>query len=584
MRSKISFFNKGLFFSNLKRFSWAAVLETVILFFCFPFHLMTIDTDLRWLQFVTDIMESRTTYAEGANLSICIYAVVLAVMLFRYLHTPKTATALHGMPFSRIQLFFSTFLSGAVLLTAPILINLLFVFIIKATMDIGMWIVAASVVRWAVYAILLSLVLFAFSSMVGMFVGNSAAQLVFTYILHFLPMFFYMCYEALCHMFLYGYHSMDGMPNWLREFPMLTIAHNFSNPCGYYMILFAVLTVVFVVLALLAYKTRPLEQAGNIVVFSWVKPLFKYGVSVCFAVAGFLYTVSVGGITVYNSLQGNLIGNTLLAVLWGALGFVLAQMLVMKTWRIFSAYKELLLCCFAVALLFVGFQCDITGFEKRTVDASEVASVTLGGFYEFPSSDITLYEEENIALALQLHRAAIEQRNSADTQYATDTRVHMEFELKNGTKLSRTYFIKPQQAMVDIYNLEESKQSGFKMLYEDVDAIESIAVSEGMDYKVNYYINDKQAMVEAMRLDLEKRRFGKSYEHLIKNAELHHMQPVTSSAEEVNARYRIEFRMRHDTEESNPDGLMQYTHAIYIDFDSMPATYAFVESVIAQQW
>ena len=112
MRSKISFFNKGLFFSNIKRFSWACILETVVMFFFYPFSLMMMHPDAAWLENVTDILERRQEYTALCNLSICVYAVALAVLLFHYLHQPKMTTALHGLPVSRTELFFSAVLTA----------------------------------------------------------------------------------------------------------------------------------------------------------------------------------------------------------------------------------------------------------------------------------------------------------------------------------------------------------------------------------------------------------------------------------------------------------------------------------------
>ena len=129
MSSKISFFNKGLFFFFFKRLSWACILETIVVFFCFPFNLMMVDPTYTWLGRYTDILARNSEYTGLSNLSICVYAVVLAVLLLHYLHQPKMTTALHGLPVSRNVLFGSTLLSGFVLLLVPIVINVLFVFL-----------------------------------------------------------------------------------------------------------------------------------------------------------------------------------------------------------------------------------------------------------------------------------------------------------------------------------------------------------------------------------------------------------------------------------------------------------------------
>ncbi|MBQ4160234.1 MAG: hypothetical protein IJD83_04820 [Clostridia bacterium] len=575
MRSKISFFNKGLFFSNIKRFSWACILETVVMFFFYPFSLMMMHPDAAWLENVTDILERRQEYTAFCNLSICVYAVALAVLLFHYLHQPKMTTALHGLPVSRTELFFSAVLSGAVLLAVPIVLNVLLIFITKATMEIGAWVLASSVLRWAAYALLLSLVLFAFTAFVGMFVGNPAAHFIFTYILHFLPLAVFAGFMALCQMFLYGFDTSFDIPQWILELPMMTVMHDFTRPCGYYMLLFAILSVVFIVLALVAYKKRPLEQAGDVVVFSWVKPVFKYGVSVCFAVAGFLYIAGISGM----ETQDNLLGNTLLAALWGAVGFIIAQMLIMKSWRIFGAYRELIGACLAIALLFVLVQSDVTGFEKRTVIEEKVTSVTMSGFYDYAQSEITVSEPESIALATKLHQAFIDNRRElVEGDYPIYMR--MEFKMEDGSVFRRAYNAPAQSILLEMYNQPEFKRAGYPMLYADVERIESIGIYTNDE---KYYINDRQRVLEAMRADIDARRFGEDYfrKEALVGASIGENYEVAKA--EPSAKYHLEFEM---TEPAYVERNNVYVAAYrsYYNFDiredEMPQTFALLEELM----
>lgn len=567
MRSKIFFFNKGLFFSNLKRFAWTAVLETLVLFLSMPLPWMM---ETFWLD-GRDIMRY-SSWTIFPNLTFCVFPVVLAVLLFGYLHKPKMTTAMHGLPVSRMQMYFSTIASGLALIAIPIVINVAMIGIINVTTSLGAYnIYMSSVLRWAAYGLLLCMVLFAFTTFIGMFVGNPAGQLVFTYIVHFLPLALFAIYMALCQLFFYGFDSSFDIPRWMLELPMMTIGHEFTDPCWYYLLLFAVLGVLFFALALFVYKKRPLEHAGDVVVFGWLKPVFKYGLSVCAAAVGFLYITGITGI----ATESNLVGNTLIAVVWAAIGFCIAQMLIAKTWRIFTAYKEMLGVCAVVAVFFVAFQCDIFGFETRMVAPEEVASVQISYYSDYPENAITLSEPENIRLVTQLHERALQEREERDYVY-TYTYMHIEYRLKDGTTMRRSYDIRESQLLRDLTNAEETVRAGYPMLYDGKDRIISIR------YK-DLYINNKEALIAAMRKDIESK--GETVpaaepEILGIDADAKPMVGV----ELTENPYYIEFEM-YKTEEQ-----MQENGSLYADYsgktyyhirvtpEEMPVTFALLSS------
>ena len=481
-------------------------------------------------------------------------------------------TALHGLPVSRTVLFGSTCLAGIVLLVVPVVINTLLVFVVKATMKIGAWIVAESVLRWMLYAIALSLVLFAFSAFVGMFVGNPAAQLVFTYILHFLPLAVFAGLMALGQLFLLGFSADTDIPNWILELPMMTVMHEFAKPCGYYILLFCLLAIVFFVFAMLAYKKRPLEQAGDVVVFGWVKPVFKYGVSVCFAVAGFLYIAAISDM----DTQENIIGNTVIAMLWALVGFCIAQMLIAKTWRIFSAGKEMLTVCVAIGILFVMYQSDITGFEQRVAAPEDVAYVELGGFYEYPESQIVLKEEESIRLVTELHRATVEKKGKiSEGNYAIYLQIN--YVLKDGTTLKRAYSAEASPQLRAIYNRREAVRSGHFMLYDGADRIVSLRVHwDGEDY----FINDKETLLAALRTDVEAMQYepwGGDYIRIGTN------EKGIVSTVEAQPEFNLEIEMLPDAEEADIyyNG---YRHYYYIELTAAetPNAYAVLQAQLPE--
>lgn len=577
MNSKTSFFNKGLFFSNLKRFAWAAILETIVLFLSLPLALMMDDPNLDNGHYI-DMFNTGWTIIP--NLTLCVFPIVLAVLLFHYIHQPKMTTALHGLPVSRRQLFGSTILSGMVLLALPIVFNTAMIGIVNVTMYIGYGIYMSSVLRWAAYAFLLALSLFSFASFVGMFVGNAAGHFVFTYILHFLPLALFAIFMALCQMFVYGFDASVDIPQWMLELPMMTITHDFREPCWYFMLLFACISVAFLALALVTYKKRPLEHAGDIVVFEWVKPIFKYGASICLAAVGFLYIAGIGNV----DTEHNLVGNVLIAIAWAAVGFCIAQMLIMKTWRIFGAYKEMLAVCLVVAVIFIGFQTDIFGFERRTVVPEDVESVTVGYLNDMPVDTVTLKSPEAIELVVQLHEKALAEREP-DYKYGRNY-LHIEYRLKDGTTFKRAYHIQGSQQLLDLHNLEETKRAGFPMAYCDVSLIESIRFYGDGD---DLYINDWNQLLEALRKDVDNLVIEPWWNAGADIIVPEKIAPAVTAEPSVD-NYHLEFRMYKSPEQFAEENKgirlyepsRTYYYGIRVRADEMPETFAVLDALLQQ--
>ena len=93
-----------------------------------------------------------------------------------------------------------------------------------------------------------------------------------------------------------------------------------------YGLIYALIGAALAAVALVLYRRRHLEGAGDVVTVRWVRPIFKYGMAFCFALALGLFLYLFFG---YNLPQG---AWTLLClmVLCGAVGYFAAEMLLKK--------------------------------------------------------------------------------------------------------------------------------------------------------------------------------------------------------------------------------------------------------------
>ena len=284
---------------------------------------------------------------------------------------------------------------------------------------------------------------------------------VFYGILNFLVKGLSVLFEALAEAFLFGYYSSDWvgtLANWFTPVVKLCtqVGPNYDDwnrgagPLrGFsYILLYAVVGVVFSLLALAVYRRRRLESAGDIVAVSWVRPIFKYGVAFCSAIFLGVY----GHAFLFGSLPDNLASLVLFLVLFGLVGYFAAEMLLHKSFRVFRrSWKGAAVFTLALLVCCGGLQFDLFGFERWVPQADEIQSVTLRNVGSSPLdtgnyASFTLDDPEDIAAAVALHAAIVDHRAELDGmsssfsyQYEWDEETQMDCETAGLTSFRLAY-------------------------------------------------------------------------------------------------------------------------------------------------
>lgn len=153
----------------------------------------------------------------------------------------------------------------------------------------------------------------------------------------------------------------------------------------------------------LLYRRRKLETAGDVVSIGILRPVFRY----CAAIAGalllaFLLADLVLPDAASMGLEGALIF-ALFMLIGGLVGWLAAEMLVQKSFRVFHMGRKWFgfgaLWLLLSALLLCG-ELDLTGYEKRLPEQDEVLSVSV----DVSGDSMELDEPENIAAVLEAAR------------------------------------------------------------------------------------------------------------------------------------------------------------------------------------
>lgn len=461
MRSGTSFFNAALFRKTFLRFwpiwalytaGWTLVLPLRLWADAMRRSAWTAPELSEHLQNAVNgipgLLEPGVPLAAGAGL-------VCAMAVFSYLYSSRSACMMHALPLRREALFLTQYLAGLSFLLLPQLA----VFALTAATEAALGCLALwPLVQWLLVQSGLCLFFYSFAVLCAMFTGHLAALPVFYGVLNILAFVMTSLTEAECSLFLYGFQSFPS-PVW--EFAdylsppialsrAVSLTYQNEIPSLYQPGLVAVYAAVgaaLAIAALLLYRSRHIESAGDVVAVKLVRPLFKYGVALCAGLSGGMFS--------YQLLSG-LSSLTLMGwiLFWGLAGYFAAEMLLRKSFRVLATWKGAVPLAAVIVLLSLSVHYDWYGFEDRVPQADQVTAVTLNGLHSAPYDDgqgrgLTLEDPEQIALVLQLHRAALalEEENreeESDPQgYTEYLYLDLHYELADGTALERGYSALP---------------------------------------------------------------------------------------------------------------------------------------------
>lgn len=519
MISKTSLYNRGLITANMKRFWWISALYTFILFFLIPFRYIMYVPDVQneWKRVLLD---ASLNFFSGQNdfqmFMIAALPTALAVLLYRYLMSSKETAMIHSLPYTRRTLYLNQLTAGLVLLTAPVLLIGFIMTLLKIVTTVGMYYSMHELLLWMGLTLLFNILFFSIAVFVGMFTGNAIAHMVFTCILHLLPVGIYVLFRENLADLLYGFSSNNGYEGFFDILPFFVLFNHPStqpflalgDTFGY-----LIATLFFFIFAGYAYEKRKLEAASDIIALSSFRPIFKYGVTTCGMLLGGLYFRRISGGSLSISLVGYLFSSFL--------SYWIAEMLIQKSFKVWHTYKGYLVYVAAVSLLLVSIQVDVFGYVQRMPAPDEIEKIYFGHYTniwtsEDPATDPKYkhmnYEAnsffsdpDNIKNIMQLHRQLIQQPR----QKAIGPRPYIVYMLKNGKYQVRQYTINEKHYapfLKPIYESMEYKKAKYPIIAQNSGDIKWIEVGDNRTSKRPLLLGNRPEMQEFMALFQEEVR------------------------------------------------------------------------------
>ena len=487
MRSKTFCFNGALLRSGMKRFwpLWAGYLLIWILVMPLPL--------LRGLRYpgISD-MEFREWVLNlarfGGEIMGAIFAVFSAMAVWSFLYAGRSASGMACLPVRREGQFFSALLAGFLPLAAGNLI----VCLLTLPVCLAGGFSPAVLGEFFCISVLMLLFFYGFATLCAQLTGNILILPVVYGILNFVAVAVDFLLHLVLGYFVYGMYR-DGMVSDLACYlsPAVGMIARLDvdsiygqTPHGEYVIrqvvfrgwdlllIYAAVGILCIMAALLLFRRRKMESAGDVVAVDFLRPVFRW----CMALGcGLCLACLMQAILYWSQNAASSFSTLLVFFLLGAfIGWFAAEMLMKKTFRVFGkkSWAGFGICCAVILVLMLGMRFDLFGYERHIPKAEQVKSVSLSCSGE----SALLTEPENVARVLELHREILADKAlNQDPEHARMD-LHLSYELKNGLHMDRSY------PLAYWYDLNETGELG--LVQDLLNCAEATAARKQMDIPV----------------------------------------------------------------------------------------------------
>lgn len=367
MQSAAPLFSNAIFRKNMRRF-WPIFVAYTVILLLISFSTVANGRFRDLANLPTTFADTIFQFSSLMPALIAIFSIMAAAAVFSYMYNPISTGMVNALPFRRRTVFVSNYLSGLFMVIIPLLLFFL------SFLGIGLKYNCLDMVvllKWLFIFFSLSMLLYSLAVVIGMITGHIIAHMVFFVIANFLIIGLKVLTEFFLDRFLYGFVSTLEESAALGGFCMQatpiayasSLNNTYTSLNWSVWIIYLVLGVLFALLSHTLYEKRKMENTGDVLAIRKLYPVFKYGVTICSSLALGAILIEMFNVR-YNSFMIPL----LLFLLAGLVGYIIAEMLLRKSFRVFGAYKGFLIysCLLIIASMSVYF--DWYGYAARMPD------------------------------------------------------------------------------------------------------------------------------------------------------------------------------------------------------------------------
>ncbi|SEK86271.1 hypothetical protein [Paenibacillus sp. OK003] len=483
------FCNRGILFQNFRQHGWIGILYLITLLFSLPLHISTEYRDLP--QQITSLFQAN---GEVQILFAITFPVAAGIFLFRYVQSGAPSDLFHSLPLRRKHLLTVNLLTGFVMTLVPIWITTAVTGWVWAVLDKPAYIFGGSSIwMWGLSMSIYSLFMFMLTVVVGMCIGQSVLQGLTVYAILLLPVVVWFIFSLHLQNYLLGY-PYDGVGRSAEKISLVLRMGSISGApvIGWELIIYSILTLLFIPLSYVFYAKRKVESATQAVTFKLVKPIFRFGLMFTLVLIGGAYFTIIAP---RGSSGWGIFGY----ILGGVVGYIFAEMIIRKTWLIWSSKllpKFALYGIVAGLILYVPVA-SWNGYAARVPELNKVNSIKLGGErYSYTNGvslkldDSPFYSDDPdfLEAVLALHHKIIDSDlplldpvNPNDY----DEYVSINYKLDNGKVMKRRYQIPEIHFRQELMVLKQTQ--AYKSVAYDTYKLEEDALSIGIRSSISSY-------------------------------------------------------------------------------------------------
>lgn len=409
MKSKKSLCNHTLLKQDLHRFMPAMIFHILLLqlFITLPaFTSLYACTNQAHVDLI-DLANVMITAINGLSFSgfAMMTGLIYAVLLFSYLNKEKEAYNLHALPICRETMFFSHYIAGIIFMTIPVAVTMLLLFILNGVFNVGM---PTIMLITFVEIMIENIFFFSLGCAVMMLSGNNITSVIVYFILNGCVPVFSIFSQDVRSLYVYGlqnnqywnepyvkyftpvmyfenyipkyldYENVSTGPSLAELFDLRNFGHT---------VLYLIPAILLVIIAVILYKKRHIEEVGELMVFPFAKSVFRFVFTIyaSMLLVILIENTSLSMVTDSLTYSQHFPITVVLMVICGFISYILSNMILSRSVHVFKqtsylACSLLVLCM--VVFMFSGSHKTFSFYEER-VDQATVY------FYDW-------YQEENI--------------------------------------------------------------------------------------------------------------------------------------------------------------------------------------------
>ncbi len=445
MKSKISFFNAGIFKSMLKRFwpLWTAYFA--VWFMCLPLPSLVARLQGVKESAASAVYEAMAMSVEASVVSGFLMGILAAMAVFGFLYNSRSCGMIASTPVRREAVFCSAYLAGALpVLAVNLLIAVLnWLFTLSSGVE-SAYIFKMNAILFAVNSMEF-LIFFSIAAFIAMLTANTVALPALYIIFNFVFLGMEYVVRMLYCMFVFGYNEL---PDCILEFmsPLVYLftriglsatktavtLTNWSALLGY-----IIAAVVLSAAALLLYRKRRMESAGDVIAVKSLRPVFKFCVTACSALCfGLLFFVIISAL--FTSLSMYMLVLSAGLIIGAFIGYFASEMLLKKSFHVFKGSWKGFVITVILCVVFA-FVCvtDLFDLSSQLPDADDIEMIVCGGY--------NVTERSDIEAILKVNKAIIDDRDKYegldDTGLERTDHISLRYKLKDGRTVNRGYTV-----------------------------------------------------------------------------------------------------------------------------------------------